>query len=307
MLLLEAFLVFAAQRHDVAHIDFVEGRQLGGGVLRFLQAQRDGLAQTAHGHALFARFVGARSGRQRRRARRALLGARFERGQHVAFGDAAVFAGCHDAGRIEPAFFRNTPYRGHHRRGGNGSNSNRWSRCGLLCGGWCGGCRFGRRFADHGFGIVGQDRRGFARFAFGDGAQNAADLNRVAGFDGDLFDGTVGGGGHFHRHLVGLQFQQRLVAMHRIAFFLEPARDGRFGNGFAHRRNFDLDAHEIASIHSGSPPPGGEAGERSGKAAKRSGWGELRHIPPTRSATRFDLPARGRWVHHNVKASSRKA
>ena len=47
VLLFEAVLVFGAQRHDVAHVDFVEGRELGGGVLRFLEAQRDGLAQAA--------------------------------------------------------------------------------------------------------------------------------------------------------------------------------------------------------------------------------------------------------------------
>ena len=43
------------------HVDLVEGRQHGGGVLRVLEAARDGLAQPRHLHALLARgIVGGR-------------------------------------------------------------------------------------------------------------------------------------------------------------------------------------------------------------------------------------------------------
>ena len=41
-------LVLVAQRHHRAHVDLVEGREHGGGVLRLLQAPRDGLAQPRH-------------------------------------------------------------------------------------------------------------------------------------------------------------------------------------------------------------------------------------------------------------------
>ena len=57
MLLLKHVLVLGAHRHDVAHIDLVEGRQHRGGVLNFLETARDGLAQPRHLHALFARRI----------------------------------------------------------------------------------------------------------------------------------------------------------------------------------------------------------------------------------------------------------
>src|SRR3954468_11526206 len=53
-LLLEQFLVLIAQVHHRAHIDLVEGREHGGGVLRVLEAARDGLTQARHLHALLA-------------------------------------------------------------------------------------------------------------------------------------------------------------------------------------------------------------------------------------------------------------
>ena len=57
VLLLEQVLVLVAQRHHRAHVDLVEGREHGGGVLRLLEAARDGLAQPRHLHALLARGV----------------------------------------------------------------------------------------------------------------------------------------------------------------------------------------------------------------------------------------------------------
>ena len=79
--------------------------------------------------------------------------------------------------------------------------------------------------------------------AFGNRAQNGADLDGVARFHGDGLQRAVGGRRHFDGHFVGFEFQQRLVAMDRVAFLLEPARDSGFGDGLAHRRYFDLDAH----------------------------------------------------------------
>src|SRR5262252_9848540 len=46
--------VLCAQRHDSTHIDLVEGREHGGGVLCILQAARNGLTQSRHVYALFA-------------------------------------------------------------------------------------------------------------------------------------------------------------------------------------------------------------------------------------------------------------
>ena len=97
-------LYCAAQLHHRAHVDLVEGRQHGGGVLRVLQAARDGLAQPGHRtRSSRARVVGAA------RARAAAPGAGGRRrgaaapardgGEHVALGDAAVLAGAGDARR----------------------------------------------------------------------------------------------------------------------------------------------------------------------------------------------------------------
>ncbi len=54
VLLLEGVLVLAAQRHHVSHVDFIECREHGGGVLRILQPASDGLPEPAHPDAFFA-------------------------------------------------------------------------------------------------------------------------------------------------------------------------------------------------------------------------------------------------------------
>ena len=56
----------------------------------------------------------------------------------------------------------------------------------------------------------------------------------------DLGEDAGGGSGHFHRHLVGLEFDQRLIGLDRIAGLLEPLADGRLGNGLAQRGHADL-------------------------------------------------------------------
>jgi len=48
---------------------------------------------------------------------------------------------------------------------------------------------------------------------------------------------------HLDIDLVGFEFDQRLVLADRVAFVLEPAGDRRLGDGFAHRRHFDFNAH----------------------------------------------------------------
>src|SRR3954465_1948817 len=65
VLLLEHVLVLIAQAHHRAHVNVVERRQHGGGVLRILQPPRDRLAQLGYAHALFARRVVRRGGRAR--------------------------------------------------------------------------------------------------------------------------------------------------------------------------------------------------------------------------------------------------
>src|SRR3546814_17341768 len=68
VLLLEGLLVLLPQGHLRAHVALVEGGEHGRGVLRLLQAPRDGLAQPGHAHALFELSAGGgRSGRQEER------------------------------------------------------------------------------------------------------------------------------------------------------------------------------------------------------------------------------------------------
>ena len=113
VLLLEQILVFAARLDDRRHVDVVERRQQRGGVLRFLEAVGDRLAQARHLHALFVAFarLGLRYGLRRGRGRSArllrrrsaslrlmdrpaLLGLR--RRKHVVLGQPAILAGAAD-------------------------------------------------------------------------------------------------------------------------------------------------------------------------------------------------------------------
>ena len=45
---------------------------------------------------------------------------------------------------------------------------------------------------------------------------------------------AVGGGGHFHGDLVGLQLHDRLIALHRVADVLQPGAHHRFGAFLLH-------------------------------------------------------------------------
>ena len=53
---------------------------------------------------------------------------------------------------------------------------------------------------------------------------------------------------HFHRDLVGLQFHQRLVGLHRFTGLLEPLGDRRFGDRFAESRNADFLRHLVCPL-----------------------------------------------------------
>ena len=119
VLLLEQLLVLVAQAHHRAHVDLVEGRQHGGGVLRVLEAARDGLAQPRHVHALFARLIIGRRRRAhlhrrvgRHRGRR--RGGALDRRHHVAFGDLPAHTGAVDFGGVDAAFGRHFAHRGRH-------------------------------------------------------------------------------------------------------------------------------------------------------------------------------------------------
>ena len=104
MLLLENILVAGTQAHDLGHVDLVEGRQHGGGILRFLEAARDGLAQLRHFHALFARRIidgRGRTHRDRSRHRSSRVG---KSGEHIALQHLAALARTGNAAGVEAVF-----------------------------------------------------------------------------------------------------------------------------------------------------------------------------------------------------------
>ena len=238
MLLLEHVLVLRAHRHDVGHVDLVEGRQHRRRVLHVLQPPRDGLAQPRHLHALFARGVigrrGAahlyRSGRlidRGRRGRRLL-----DRGQHVALGDAAVLAGARHGRGIDAALRGEFSNRRRQRRIGCCSLRSRSRRGGGS------GCSLGR--------CGGRLRR--ARGTFVDLPEQRADGNRLAVLGRDLAEHTGGWRRHFDGDLVGLELDQRLVHRDGVAGLLEPAADGGFRHGLAERRNTNFSHGMFSSI-----------------------------------------------------------
>ena len=191
--LFDEVAVLRAQRHDVAHVDLVEGRQHGGGLLRVLEPPRDRLTQPRHPHALFARgVVGGRRradlhrGRRLRDPRRRRRGA-LDRGQHVALGDAAVPCRCRTRSSIDAGFRGDLRTDGAERRVEGGCRS----RCRFEPRGVRGArlrCRCGAAF---------RGRRGAG--AFLDLAEDGADGDGLAILGGDIAEHARGRSRHFDR------------------------------------------------------------------------------------------------------------
>ena len=281
MLLLEHVLVLRAHRHDVGHVDLVEGRQHRRGVLHVLQPPRDGLAQPRHLHALFARgIVGGRrrahlhgSGRlidRGRRGRRLL-----DRGQHVALGDAAILAGAGNGGGIDAAFggeFSNRRRQRRIRRRGLRSRSRRGGGSGRGGGGL--GGRGGAACAPPARAVV-------------DLAEQRADGDGLAVLGRDLAEHAGGRRRDFDGDLVGLELDQRLVHRDGVAGLLEPAADGGFRHGLAERRNTNFSHGMFSSI---APWPGVIAGRSS--APRRSSYSKT-SCPGHAARRRRFAPSRG--------------
>jgi hypothetical protein len=86
-------------------------------------------------------------------------------------------------------------------------------------------------------------RRGGAA-ARADRAEQCADGDRFPVFCGNFRQHAGGRSRHLDRHLVGFEFDQRLVDSDRFARLLEPLADGRFGHRLAKRRYPDF-GHEV--------------------------------------------------------------
>ena len=242
MLLLEHVLVLRAHRHDVAHVDLVEGREHRRRVLHVLEPARDGLAQPRHLHALFARGIVGRRGaahldgggrlidRGRRRGR--LL----DRGQHVALGDAAILAGAGNGGGIDAALGGEFAHRRRQRRVRGRSLRSR--------------AQVRRQPArPRGPRPWRARRRAWRqRRAVSDLAEQRADGNGLAVLGGDLAEHAGGRRRDLDGDLVGLELDQRLVHRHGVAGLLEPAADGGLRHGLAERRNANVSHGLFSSI-----------------------------------------------------------
>ena len=231
MLLLEDILVTGAQGHDLGHVDLVEGRQHGGGVLGVLEAARDGLAQLGHAHALFTHAVVSRrwnagdDGGQRSRGCDRASG---HGGEHVALQHLTALARTGDGvgGEVVVGGDLGGGGRRRHRDGGRlgGGRSDR--RGGHRSRGRSGACAASRDLAEQGAG-------GDGLAILGDDFGEHAGRGRVD-FDGDL---------------VGLQLHQGLVRLHHVAGLLVPAADGGLGDGFAQGGHADFSSHASPPRH----------------------------------------------------------
>ena len=237
MLLLEDVLVAGAQGHHFAHVDLVEGRQHGGGVLGVLEAARDGLAQLGHAHALFAHAViGGRGnagddGRQRRGD--GDHRASGHGGEHVALEHLAALARTGDVSGGQVVVSGDLRCGGRRRHGGSRLRGGRSSGSGGRL----------RRGCSHGSGGDRSGRRRSASAASGDLAEQGAGGDRLAILGEDFNEHAGRGRVDFDGDLVGLQLDQRLVRLHHIAGLLVPAADGGLGDGFAQGGHADFSSH----------------------------------------------------------------
>ena len=235
VLLLELLLVAVAQLDHRRHVDFVERGEDGGGGLRLHQALGDALAQARHGHALLGavarREVGRAGSRASRPRGRAVLAAStspfvtrpsrpvpgteavstpFSAAIFVADGEAAV-GGLRPpgaAGGWVPAFAGAT-----------------------ACLSAAGAAALAVAFAS--VSIV---------------AITSPLVTAVAVVLHDLREHAVGGRRQLEHDLVGLDVDQVLVALDRLADLLAPGDQRGLGDRFGELRDLDFDLRHDRSL-----------------------------------------------------------
>ena len=247
MLFLKTLLEALAHFHDRGHVDLVEGGEDGVARLRLQQALGHAGAQPGHGHALFGALAKVWRGRRvdrRQGAGRDASGNRYRlcgssrcgRSQHIAFGDAAVFAGADD-GASGHAFI------------GHELGSSRHGHTGhRACGGGCSGSGGSWRGNSRGC-----DRRG--------GSADASRINagdELLGHDGsavcdqDLCEHARRGRGDFKHDFVGFDLDQDLVGGDHVTGLLFPLQHGGLGHRFGELGDFDFnDSHGVSFGMSG--------------------------------------------------------
>ncbi len=235
MLLLEQVLVLGACLDHRRHVDVVEGGEHRRGVLRFLEALRDRLAQARHARRALP------CGRSRRRPTGATCGSA---------GAAATGAG---AGAAEAAATTSslvmrpslpvplivagsTPCSSTARRT-EGDRAAGPSSAGAAAGGDGGGS------SGSGQAQPGVLRR--ERPARVDRRDHRADLDGVADLHGLLAHDAGDGRRHLYRDLVGFQAGDRFIDGHGIAGLLQPFAERCLGDRFAQHGHFDFGCHRI--------------------------------------------------------------
>ena len=219
---------------DRGHVDFVEGGQDGIARLRLQKTLCHAGTQAAHGHALLGALAQTDGGHRHlrqcagRNTRRDHSGRELDTtghgGQHIALGDAAIFAGARygTGGQTVVGHQLGGSWHGHTSHAGRRSDSGDLRRCSGRC--RSRGCRSGS--ANLAVGIdTGDQLFGGHRAAVGH-----QDLRQHAG----------GRGGHFQHHLVGFDLDQDFICGDDVTDFLFPLQHGGFGHGLRELRNFDF-------------------------------------------------------------------
>ncbi len=204
----EQVLVLLTRFHDRAHVAIVEGSEQRGLFLRALQPLGDGLAHPGHLDAFFtARAAGwgggCSRGRGGRGRRRAALGLRLSRGEHVFLGQPAILAAALDSRGVNPVFQHRAAHRGRQglrriqqflgRRRSGRSRISLGRRRGRRGRGWGFGGRGSRAFIHHRDHRADFDRVAHRNAVFGhDARHRRRHVNRdLVGFEAD--DGLIGG------------------------------------------------------------------------------------------------------------------
>ena len=321
MLLLEQILVAAARLDHRAHVDVVERRQHGGGVLRVLQALRDRLAKPRHLDPFFLPVPRRRPGPRRRRhdasveqkaspalgpgLRRGTALLRFRRRDYVVLGQPPVLAGSPDLRRVDMIFEDGAAdgrrqgrdvvvFLLRHRRRGIALQ-----RRSLPCAGGV-GRRLGR--SDR------RSRRCRRRRAFVDPGDRRADRDIVAFLDQLLGQHARDRRGHLDADLVGLEAGDRLVLGDRFAGLLEPLGKRAFGDRFPERGDLDVGCH--SSLF--TPELAGLLWPRAAaiKAACSAAWRLARPLAGEAAAARpaycGRMPAKPASARHSSRSGSTK-
>ena len=251
MCLFEAILVAIAQLQHGRHVHFVERGQDGRGRLRLHEPLGNALAQTRHRHALLGAPAkigrqrhGWRLGRRRRgrsrcdRRRRGLgdVAACLNDSLDVALGQAAAASRARYVGGVDPLVCHDLARCGQCRR------CARWRNRGRCCGhGW----RRARRRCGRS-GLRRRSRRGRLRARI-DHGDDFLRFDRRAIGSTDLGDYAGIGRRQLEDDLVRLDVDQIFVPLDRLACFLVPADERRFGDRFRQDRHFHFDEH-VASL-----------------------------------------------------------